>query len=163
MSTLKKRRTTKHADQPAVAVYTTPTCQGCPKTLRTLRDHNIPHTVVDLTQDKNAYTYVTQDLGYRQAPIVVVYHRWELASWSGHNPDLIAEFILQHYPTNTSRFDDDVFDEVATLGEYPSIDMDSPGTPVTSGYTTGRSTGPHLRFHGETGPELKDYRGGETA
>lgn len=147
MSTLKKRRTNRPA---GITVYVTPTCVNCPKTLHLLKLHNIPHTVIDLSKNKEAYTYVTQDLGYRQAPVTVVSDGKEQVSWSGHNGDMIHDHNLTAYKTD-SAFDDDVFDEVATLGEYPHIgvDMDSLGTPVRATTPVGNVTGPHLRFHGE--------------
>lgn len=140
MSTLKKRRT----NQPAgITVYVTPTCVNCPKTLHLLKLHNIPHTVIDLSKNKEAYTYVTQDLGYRQAPVTVVSDGKEQVSWSGHNGDMIHDHNLTAYKTD-SAFDDDVFDEVATMGEHPSVDMTSPGTPVRATTPVGNVTGPHL-------------------
>lgn len=121
MTPLRKRRNTRHHEKPAVTVYVTPTCQGCPKTLRVLRDHNISHTVVDLTADLDAYKYVTQDLGHRQAPAVVVHHLFEIVTWSGHRPELIAEHVLQHYRADNTV--DDIFEDMI-----------------------GNSTGPHLHF-----------------
>lgn len=98
MTTLKKRRSTEHRDQPAVTVYVTPTCVNCPKTLRVLRDYQVPHTVVDLSQDNTAYKHVTQELKYKQAPIVEVHHQHEIITWTGHHPEWIAEHILSIGP-----------------------------------------------------------------
>lgn len=54
-----------------LTVYTTPTCTPCKVIIGRLERENIPHTVVDLTQDEEAYQYVTQTLGRTQTPVIV--------------------------------------------------------------------------------------------
>lgn len=166
MTTLKKRRTSKLSDL-EVTVYTTPGCTGCPKTLRILRDHHIPHTIIDLSTDKAAYQYVTQNLQYRQAPIVKVHNGWEQATWSGHRPELIAEFILQFYNPmkQVPAQDADDNELYAAIGDTSSMDQAHANTTAAmrnSGLGR-RTTGPHLHFTAEHGPELKNNGGGEPA
>ncbi|MDL9978585.1 glutaredoxin family protein [Microbacterium sp. ASV49] len=74
-----------------VTVYSTgPQCQRCRLTLRRLEDAGIPFTIVDLIDatSRDARAYVTDDLGYSEAPIVVVDDEPE-HHWSGFRPDLI--------------------------------------------------------------------------
>ncbi|MGZ0712553.1 glutaredoxin domain-containing protein (plasmid) [Coraliomargarita sp. W4R53] len=70
----------------AVVVYTAgPACVQCKMTKQVMAAARIPHTVVDLTEESNAAArdYVTEDLGYSQAPIVVVDDR---NHWAGFQP-----------------------------------------------------------------------------
>ena len=46
----------------------------------------IPYRVADITEDAAALEYITQDLGYSQAPVVVVDDE---DHWSGFRPDHI--------------------------------------------------------------------------
>lgn len=60
-------------------------CVQCRATLRYLDDRGIQVTVVDLTDPANAPArdYVTNDLGYTQAPVVVASDH---NHWSGFQP-----------------------------------------------------------------------------
>ncbi len=73
-----------------VTVYSKPGCQQCKFTCVALDHADIPYTVVDLTAHAAALEYV-QDLGYSQAPIVVVngHHHW-----SGFKPTEIEKLRL---------------------------------------------------------------------
>ena len=71
----------------AITVYSTPGCQQCRMTYRALESAGVPFNVVDVTEHRAAYEYVTADLGYSQAPIVVVD---EHDHWTGFRPDHIA-------------------------------------------------------------------------
>ena len=73
-----------------ITVYSKPGCQQCKFTCRSLEKVGIRFTVVDLTTNDAALDYV-QDLGYSQAPIVVVsdHHHW-----SGFNPTEIERLRL---------------------------------------------------------------------
>lgn len=62
-----------------VTVYTTPTCPQCDMTKKTLTRGNVEFTVVDLTTDAEAMKYVTEELGYNAAPVVVA----GTQHWSG--------------------------------------------------------------------------------
>lgn len=68
-----------------VTVYSKPACVQCTATIRALDAAAITYNVVDLTTDLDAMT-VVQELGYRQAPVVVA----EDKHWSGFRPDMIA-------------------------------------------------------------------------
>ena len=65
-----------------LVVYSKPSCVQCTATYRALDSKGIPYRVVDLSQDDAALEYV-KDLGYVQAPVVVVDDQ---DHWSGFNP-----------------------------------------------------------------------------
>jgi glutaredoxin-like protein NrdH len=69
-----------------VIVYTKPNCVQCNATYRSLDKAGIPYKIVDLTQDAEAMKKV-QDLGYRQAPVVIAGSE----HWSGFNPAQIRK------------------------------------------------------------------------
>ena len=68
-----------------VTVYSKPSCVQCDGTKRSLNKAGIEFTEVDLTEHAAALEYVTEDLGYAQAPVVVTAE----GHWSGFRPDRI--------------------------------------------------------------------------
>lgn len=75
----------------SVTIYSTgPTCQGCRITERALTDKGVPFVVVDLRTEPEAHEYVTGELGYSEAPVVVVEDGTGRDHWSGVRPDHIA-------------------------------------------------------------------------
>lgn len=70
-----------------ITVYSKPQCVQCTATQRTLRSVGADFTVVDLTEQPAALEYVTEDLGYTQAPVVVVEDGTGQDHWSGYRPD----------------------------------------------------------------------------
>jgi glutaredoxin-like protein NrdH len=70
-----------------ITVYSKPNCQQCRMTYQVLTAKGLEFAVIDVTEDAAAYEYVTQDLGYSAAPIVVVS---EHDHWAGFRPDNIA-------------------------------------------------------------------------
>lgn len=73
-----------------ITIYTKPGCFGCRKTTEKLAAANIDFTEVDLTEEPAALEYVTEDLGYSQAPVVVVDDEFH---WSGLDPANIDRAI----------------------------------------------------------------------
>ena len=73
-----------------ITLYSKPGCFGCCKTAEKLTAAGIPFEVVDLTTTAAALEYVTEDLGYSQAPIVVVDEHFH---WSGLRPDMIDKAV----------------------------------------------------------------------
>ena len=69
----------------AVAVYTKPACQQCTATKRRLDKNGTAYTLVDITEDQDAYDYVLE-LGHREAPVVVLD---DGTHWSGFRMDCI--------------------------------------------------------------------------
>lgn len=75
----------------SVTVYSTgPGCKQCWATCVALERRGVRTTVVDLSESGSdaAREFVTSDLGYSQAPVVVVDDEPE-NHWSGFRPDLI--------------------------------------------------------------------------
>ena len=68
-----------------VTLYGKPACIQCAATERALDKQGIEYTKVDVSVDLDALDYV-RDLGYMQAPVVVV----DGEHWSGFRPERIA-------------------------------------------------------------------------
>lgn len=68
-------------------------CFGCRKTAEKFTALGVPFHEVDLTATPNAMEYVTEDLGYSQAPVVVVDDHFH---WSGLRLDYINEAAALH-------------------------------------------------------------------
>ena len=70
----------------SITVYTKPNCMQCQMTYRALDSAHLEYEVVDITEAPAALEYVTEELGYRQAPVVGVD---DDDHWSGFQPDQI--------------------------------------------------------------------------
>lgn len=73
-----------------VTVYSKPACVQCTATKRALNNQGIRYEEIDLTTHDAALEYVTEDLGYSQAPVVVADDH-NHNHWSGFRPDLISK------------------------------------------------------------------------
>lgn len=82
-------------DGVAVIVYTKEDCFGCTKTKEKLDEKDIAYTAVDVQQDASAYHYVTEVLGYRQMPVVVVSTLEGDVHWSGLQPQMIRKHVTE--------------------------------------------------------------------
>lgn len=71
-----------------ITVFSKPACVQCTATTRALDAKGIVYDVIDLTQDPAAMRQV-QDLGYRQAPVVIAGD----AHWAGFRPDMIGQLV----------------------------------------------------------------------
>nr|WP_181716143.1 glutaredoxin-like protein NrdH [Cryobacterium sp.]QJS06277.1 glutaredoxin [Cryobacterium sp.] len=71
-----------------MTVYSKPNCVQCTATYRALDGSGIQYQVIDLTTNPAALEYVMEELGYSQAPVVVVD---EHDHWSGFRPDKITQ------------------------------------------------------------------------
>lgn len=69
----------------SITVYSKPACVQCTATTRALDRKGIDYTVVDISEDAEAYARV-QDMGYRQVPVVVAGDM----HWAGFRPDMIG-------------------------------------------------------------------------
>lgn len=55
-----------------LTVYTTgPSCGKCTMTKLMLDGKAVPYVEVDITENPAAYAYITDELGYTKAPVVV--------------------------------------------------------------------------------------------
>ena len=72
-----------------ITVYSTgPGCIRCTMTVKALTQHHIEFDLVDLREVTDAHAYVTDELRYTEAPVVVVS---DDNHWSGFRPDLIEK------------------------------------------------------------------------
>lgn len=77
-------------------VYTKPECIQCDRTQAQLTKHGVPFGIRDVTTDPEALRYITAELGYRQAPVVVTD---DGQHWSGYRPDKIKDYaVTRHTP-----------------------------------------------------------------
>lgn len=74
-----------------VTVYTKPSCVQCNATFKALDKAGIPYTKVDVSENAEAYEYVTS-LGYLQVPVVRVDAD---THWSGFRPQLIKDMAAE--------------------------------------------------------------------
>ncbi|CAD6016112.1 glutaredoxin family protein [Agreia sp. COWG] len=75
-----------------VTVFSKPNCSTCESTYRILKVAKINYEVIDVTKSEAAMAYVTEDLGYSAAPIVVVdFEDGEQDHWSGLRVDKIQQ------------------------------------------------------------------------
>ncbi|MCJ1697832.1 glutaredoxin-like protein NrdH (plasmid) [Rathayibacter sp. VKM Ac-2759] len=72
----------------ALTVYSKPSCVQCTMTYRVLEKKGIKYTTVDITTNPAALAYITEELGYSAAPVVVASDE---DHWSGFRPDLIEK------------------------------------------------------------------------
>ena len=70
-----------------ITVYTTgPSCARCTLTKNVLTTKGIEYDEVNIRDNEDARAYVVDDLGYTEAPVVVV---TDEDHWSGFRPDHI--------------------------------------------------------------------------
>ncbi|MDR0482523.1 MAG: glutaredoxin-like protein NrdH [Cellulomonadaceae bacterium] len=69
----------------SVTVYSKPACVQCDATYRALDKKGVPYSIVDISQDAEAFEMV-KGLGYMQAPVVIT----DDMHWAGFRPDRIA-------------------------------------------------------------------------
>ena len=72
----------------AITVYSKPACVQCTATTRALDRQGIAYTIIDISNDADAFDLV-QNLGYRQVPVVVAGKK----HWAGFRPDMINALI----------------------------------------------------------------------
>ena len=73
----------------SVLVYSKPNCPQCTKTKNTLKAAGVGFDEIDITEDDNAFMRVTQELGYRQMPVVEAGDQ----HWSGHDDVMLSALI----------------------------------------------------------------------
>lgn len=76
-----------------LTIYTKPQCFGCTKTTELFEAAGIRPHAVDITENPAALEYVTEELGYSQAPVVVYEKDGTEDHWSGLNPAKISQVI----------------------------------------------------------------------
>ena len=73
-----------------VTVYSTgPSCMRCTLTKKALAKEGVPFVEVDVRENPDARAYITEDLGYSEAPVCIVEDGTGEDHWSGFRPDNI--------------------------------------------------------------------------
>lgn len=83
-----------------VTVYSKPNCVQCNWVKKFMDNNGIEHTVIDITENAEAYKVVTQTLGYKAAPVV----SWDSPTegythFSGFNPYKLDDIKDAHVAT----------------------------------------------------------------
>lgn len=83
-----------------VTVYSKPNCVQCNWVKKFMNNNGIEHTVIDITENTEAYELVTQTLGYKAAPVV----SWDSPAdgythFSGFNPYKLDDIKNAHATT----------------------------------------------------------------
>ena len=81
-----------------ITLYSKPGCFGCRKTAGKFTAAGIAFREVDLTVTPAALEYVTEELGYSQAPIIVVDDQFH---WAGLRTDMIEKTITAYQALTT--------------------------------------------------------------
>lgn len=77
-----------------LTIYIKPTgCFGCDKTKQLFTEAGVTFTAVDITTTPQALEYITEELGYSQAPVVLYEKGGSEDHWSGLNPTKIKQVI----------------------------------------------------------------------
>lgn len=79
----------------AYTVYTKPNCPNCDRTKDYFDSKGITYTAVDITEVPAALAYITEELGYSQAP-VVVNNSDDQDHWSGLRRDKLVQAAMHH-------------------------------------------------------------------
>lgn len=82
-------QTLQNQSTKTVTLYSLPGCGGCIATKRAFDSKNIKFEEVDVTQDAEAFEYVTKTLGYNQMPVVDAGDN----HWSGFKPAEIETLV----------------------------------------------------------------------
>lgn len=82
-------------------VYSKKPCVQCTATFRALDKDKTPHETVDITEDAEAYAFITEVLGHSAAPVVVVRDGDEIVKhWSGFDRDMVSAIKTGEWPEN---------------------------------------------------------------
>ncbi|MFJ7751836.1 glutaredoxin family protein [Arthrobacter sp. NPDC097144] len=76
-----------------ITVYTKPGCGPCKLTVRKFESAGLNPQIVDITTNSEALDYISDELGYAQAPVVVYEKDGSEDHWSGLQPDKINKVI----------------------------------------------------------------------
>ena len=78
---------------PAYTVYTKPGCPNCVKTMEYFDRKGITYQAIDITKVPAALAYITEDLGYSEAPVIVSADGPD--HWSGIRMDKLTQAALR--------------------------------------------------------------------
>ena len=85
-----------------VIIYSKPVgCFGCTKTKALFERAGVPFVEVDITVNAAALEYITEELGYAQAPVVIYECEGSINHWSGLDPVQIAQTAALYKEQNS--------------------------------------------------------------
>lgn len=78
-----------------IELYSKPMCVQCNQSKKTLDKLGLSYTTADVTEDATAYEFVTAQLGYKAAPVLVIKNEAGevVNSWSGFQPEKIEALV----------------------------------------------------------------------
>lgn len=79
-----------------VYLYSNPSCQPCKMIAKKVRGTGSEPRVIDVQQDAEAYTFVTEALGHSSVPVVVVRDTETdeiITHWSGYKPSELTPVL----------------------------------------------------------------------
>lgn len=79
--------------EPKITVYGSKVCPRCRQTEKFFTGHDVMFDKVDVTVDDEAELYVTQTLGFRTLPVVVVEG---MDPWSDYQFDKLKEAVKRY-------------------------------------------------------------------
>ncbi len=84
-----------------VIIYSKPSgCFGCTKTKALFEKAGVPFIEVDITVNAAALEYISEELGYVQAPVVTYEQDGSINHWSGLDPVRIAQTVALYREQN---------------------------------------------------------------
>lgn len=82
------------AEPPVITVYGPADCPMCEQATALLTRHSITHTKIDITPGDEHHRFVTEELGYTRAPVIVIdYADHPRMTWGGHRLDLLMATV----------------------------------------------------------------------
>lgn len=74
---------------PTITIYGPHECPNCDQLMKNFDRAEVPYTKVDIEPGDENYQHVTQDLGYREAPVVIVeFADHRTVHWGGRRLDM---------------------------------------------------------------------------
>lgn len=77
-----------------ITIYTKPNCMQCEQTKKFLDRSNVSYKTVDISQDSEAYSLVTE-MGFQSAPVVVT----DIDKWAGFKVEKLNQTIEAYKQT----------------------------------------------------------------
>lgn len=78
-----------------IELYSKPSCIQCTQSAKTLDKLGLSYTKTDVTVDETAYNFVTGELGYKAAPVLVIKDETGkvVNHWAGFQPDRLNALV----------------------------------------------------------------------
>ncbi|MFI9629260.1 glutaredoxin family protein [Streptomyces sp. NPDC052042] len=78
---------------PEIKIFGPHECPNCGTAMKLFDRHGIDYTKIDLEAGDENHRYVTEDLGYLQAPVIVVELGRKTVHWGGHRMDMLMALV----------------------------------------------------------------------